>query len=76
MFLFDRALRQCPWSLVKTPEVQAVLQWWDDYESKGILPPYAPEGARDLLDCPAFIVQAIRVCQDAGREVAAAKRTD
>ena len=52
-------LRRCPWSQL-TDDVWMVLSWWRDWKQLSVL----PWGGNDLMDQPAYVVEAIRECEN------------
>ena len=62
-FTWAPELRRCP-KAVFTPEVWALVSWWADWKSMGVL----PFGGRDLMRQPAHVVEALRTCEYAALE--------
>lgn len=52
-------LRRCPWSQV-TDETWVAFQWWRDWKDLNAL----PEGGNDIMAQPAYIVEAIKLCDN------------
>jgi hypothetical protein len=55
----DPTLLRCPWSLF-TPEVTVCVRWWREWRDWRVLP-----YPGDMLDQPAYVVEAIEVCEGA-----------
>ena len=51
-------LRRCPWSQI-TSETWAVFNWWRDWKNLKVL----PWGGTDLMEQPAYILEAIDICE-------------
>jgi len=58
LYPWDEDFKRCPWSLF-TPPVLMCLGWWRDWRDLKVLP---YEGA-DLMDQPAYVLDAIRACE-------------
>jgi hypothetical protein len=52
-------LRRCPWSQI-TDETWVIFRWWRDWKELSAL----PEGGTDIMEQPAFIVEAIQLCEN------------
>ena len=51
-------LRRCPWSIIDD-ETWAMLTWWQDWKTLQVL----PWGGSDLMEQPAYVLQAFRQCE-------------
>jgi hypothetical protein len=57
-------LRRCPWSQINN-ETWAAFQWWRDWKEINGL----PEGGTDIMAQPAYIVEAIKTCENLSAKV-------
>ena len=58
LFPWDETMLRCPWTLF-TPEVSVCVRWWREWRELKVLP-----FAGDLLDQPAYVMDAIEICED------------
>ena len=62
-FSWMPSLRRCPWSQIDGAASE-VFRWWSEWKSLSMLPWYG-----DLLEQPAFVVEAIQLCESIRSEV-------
>lgn len=62
-------LDRCPWADLDN-DVWAAVTWWLDWRDLHIL----PFGGSDLMAQPAYVLEAIRTCQDALHRIESAQR--
>ena len=52
------SLRRCPWSQIDN-ETWLAFQWWREWKELSAL----PEGGTDIMAQPAYVVEAIALCE-------------